>query len=112
MAFWKKIPVKPKLDPKVKKAIVRVGKGRGFASLSWRPLSSLIVLPKIPAKLRIVRILESPFSGKNPTKTGIFKTYAISQEVVTVVACVAMAIVMHLVVYLGIDVGSLSMPAR
>ena len=41
--------------------------------------------------------------------------YAISQKVVTVVACVlAMAIVMHLVAYLGIDAGSLSaeMPAR
>jgi hypothetical protein len=56
-----------------------------------------------------VRILESPFSGNNPTETGIFKMYAISQKVVTVVACVlAMAIVMHLVVYLGIDAGSLS----
>jgi hypothetical protein len=31
MTFWKKAPVKPNLDlDKVKKAIVRVGKGRGF----------------------------------------------------------------------------------
>jgi hypothetical protein len=73
------------------------------------------VLPKISAKLRMCVSWNHLFCAITPTKRGIFRMYAIGPKVVTVIACaLAMAIVIHLVVYLGIDAGSLSaeMPAR
>jgi hypothetical protein len=59
--------------------------------------------------------LESPFLSNNPRKTGIYKMFALNSKVAVVIACMlAMAIVIHLSVYLAIDAGSLSaqMPPR
>jgi hypothetical protein len=89
--------------------------GRSLARPTRRWYSLVDCTAQNPRKNTGVLILESPLLANNPDKTGIYRMYALNSKVLVLVVCaLAVAIVMHSLVYLSIDPASLSaeMPPR
>jgi hypothetical protein len=82
---------------------IKLRGGHKHPAPDGRP-SAALVRPGEPA-----RIFESPFSGNNPGKTGIYRMYSLKSKILTAILCaLAAAIVLYSSVCLSIDAASLS----